>query len=233
MGKYESSGKKLSYLAIIMVIGAVLLSAVAVALLLRSCDTQQPESTTLPAAELTADPTTQPTAEPTADPTTQSTAEPTTEPATEPTTEPTTQPTTEPTTVPTTVPPTPPSSSVGEQIAQFALAQVGKPYLYGGTGPDGFDTSGFIYYCLKENGVTVPRSTGQQALAGEPVAKADLEPGDVVFFWTDTPGEPQYPGIYVGSGKFVAARNKEKPVSEMNMNSSYYTERFVCARRIG
>ena len=121
----------------------------------------------------------------------------------------------------------------GSGVAQTAWAQLGKPYEYGGTGPDGFDTSGFVYYCHKANGVTIPRSTSQMVAQGTPVAKEDLEPGDVVFFYTETPGEAQFPGIYVGDGVFVSARKPGKPVSQADMTGTYYTEHFVCARRFG
>ena len=229
MGRYDKKNNTLAYLAIVMAVGAILLTTVAIVLLLRSCDTLAPEPTQ-PQTQQT-DPVTLPTPAPTTEPSTAPTTEPTTEPTTAPTTEPTTQPTTEPTTQPTTVPPTPPSSMSGSGVAKTAWDQLGKPYQYGGTGPDGFDTSGFVYYCHKENGVSIPRSTSQMVEQGTPVAKEDLEPGDVVFFYSDTPGVAQFPGIYVGDGTFVAARNSSKPVSQSNMTGSYYTERFVCARR--
>lgn len=231
MGKYEKKTRGLNALAIFMVVAAVLLCIVAVALMVRSCTPLSGEETipTQPTYEALPEPvTTEPTTEP---PTTEP---PTTEPPTTvpPTTEP---PTTEP---PTTVPPTttpPPAapSSVGEQVAQTASAQLGKAYEYGGSGPDTFDITGLVTYCYKEAGVTVPRKIAAMVESGTPVAKEDLQPGDVVFFSSDTPGTAQFLGIYVGGGNFVAARNSQKPVSESSMNSSYYTERYVCARRFG
>jgi len=52
-----------------------------------------------------------------------------------------------------------------------------------------------------------------------------------VFFYNSEPGTIQYCGIYVGGGKFIAARNSEHPVTEMNLNSSYFSERYICSRR--
>lgn len=162
-----------------------------------------------------------------------------TEPATQPTQPPTeateepTQPTeapTEATEAPTeTTPPAP--SDKGQAVADFAREQLGKPYLYGGSGPDAFDTTGFISYCFQENGISAPRTLNEQAAYGVEVSVEDLQPGDVLFFWTSNPGEVEYPAIYIGDGKMVAARNSEHPVSEMSFNLDYFTERFLFARR--
>lgn len=121
--------------------------------------------------------------------------------------------------------------SFGQAVADVALAQVGKPYQHGGAGPDAFDTSGLVYYCFKENGLSVSRLVSGLAAGGQAVEKDQLQPGDVVFFWTENEGEPEYVGIYVGEGKFVAARNGDKPVTEMDLTGSYFSQRFVCARR--
>ena len=58
-----------------------------------------------------------------------------------------------------------------------------------------------------------------------------LELGDVVFFWTENPGTAEYEAIYVGNGKIVAARHGDKPVSEMDLTSEYFSTRYICARR--
>ena len=224
---------------------ALVLFAAIIALIVmmaRSCDTDPADSTkpnpslniqTEP-SDTPTEPTTEPTAEPTAEPTTEAT-EPSTE-ATEPSTE-ATEPSTEATepsteaTEPSTEPV--PPSSFGQQIADFAALQLGKEYLYGGVGPDKFDTSGFVYYCFQENGINCPRALKKQATYGVEVSKDDLQPGDVVFFWTNEPGKIQYPTIYIGDGKIIAARNSENPVSEMSMNNSYFSERYITARRFG
>ena len=160
-------------------------------------------------------------------------------------------PTTDPTvstTVPETVPETVPKETVpeetvpeetvtlGQKVAELAKAQIGKPYQLGGTGPDGFDTSGLVYYCLQENGISVSRVIGGQVAGGTPVEKEDLLPGDVVFFWTNEDAEvkeAEYVGIYVGDGKFVAARNPENPAKEFDLTGNYFSTRYVCARRYG
>ena len=119
----------------------------------------------------------------------------------------------------------------GDKIAALAYEQLEKPYLYGGAGPDEFDVSGLLYYCYREFDIKVPRTTKELAAFGEEVAKEDLLPGDAVFFYSSEPGTIQYCGIYVGDNMFIAARNSEHPVSEMRFDGSYFTERYICARR--
>lgn len=167
----------------------------------------------------------------------------TTAPSTETTTVPTEETTapTEETTVPTipeTVPETTPTlnedATAGEQVALTAKAQVGKPYQSGGNGPDGFDTTGLVFYCLQQNGLATKRLKLKQLVGeGTEVAREDLQPGDVVFFWTSNEGQVEYAGIYVGDGKFVAARNEQNPVSEMDMEVNYFSTRYLTARRFG
>ena len=95
----------------------------------------------------------------------------------------------------------------------------------------GFDASGLLVYCFSEQGVSVPRSTAGQADFGYIVAKEEIRPGDAVFFWSTEPGKPEYVGIYVGNSVVIAAMNSSKPVVEFNMETKYYTEHFVFARR--
>jgi len=149
------------------------------------------------------------------------------------TTEATTVPTTEATTVPTTEPETIPETDpdIGATAAMVAKQQVGKPYQYGEAGPDMFDTSGLLHYCYAQAGVSIPRSNKGLAEFGYIVDKADIRPGDAVFFWSNEPGTADWPGIYVGDGIVIAAMNQSKPVVEFNMNSPYYTEHFVFVRR--
>ena len=189
--------------------------------------------TTEPTEEPTEEPTTEPTEEPTEEPTTEPTEEPTEAPTTEPTEEPTEEPTTEPTEEPSTEPTVyiVPWSAAGDKAAATALDRVGTAYEFGASGPDTFDTTGLVFYCFRENGVMAPRELGEQAAYGKAVPEDQLLPGDVVFFWTSTPGEIEYVGIYIGNGQFVAARNPENPTSIMNMTSEYFSERYLFARR--
>lgn len=230
-GKYEAPRRRKNpmmvffwiILAVFLILGAMVL--------LKSCgSTEQPQT---PPAAVQTDPsdTTAGTAAPT-QATTAPTTEPvpSTEPATEPATEPVTEPATEPATEPTTAP-TPTDDTLGAAIVATAKAALGKPYEKGGVGPDSFDTSGLIRYCFRQHSISVPRSTASQFEAGVAVEKEALLPGDVVFFYLETPGKAEYVGIYTGENTFIAVSTSENAVLERKLNTTYYKEHFVGARR--
>lgn len=154
----------------------------------------------------------------------------TTAPDTDTTTKPEETPTTEPTTEPTTGTTTAPSGK-GEAIAALAKSLVGTTFEMGATGPDKFDNSGLIYYCMKENGITVPRLTRDMYAAGTAVEKADLQPGDVVFFYVDTEGAVQFAGIYIGDNQMVTSNNPDNPTRIYDMSTPYFSTRYIGARR--
>ncbi|MER7501965.1 bifunctional lytic transglycosylase/C40 family peptidase [Nonomuraea pusilla] len=100
-------------------------------------------------------------------------------------------------------------SEVVAKILQFALAQRGKPYLWGGTGPDAFDCSGVIYAAYRAAGLTIPRTTFEQWPFGVKVAGGDEQPGDLVFFNAGPgtgPDRPGHVGLVVSKGKMLEAR---------------------------
>ncbi len=70
-----------------------------------------------------------------------------------------------------------------------ALSRVGKPYVWGGTGPDAFDCSGLVGWSFAAAGVDLPRTAAEQALAGPAVPLTQLQPGDLLF-WATTPPTP-------------------------------------------
>ncbi len=119
----------------------------------------------------------------------------------------------------------------GAAVAKLAATLEGAPFVYGAAGPDSFDNSGLVYYCLTQNGISVPRRTTEQFAGGEAVEADALQPGDLVFYWMETEGAAQYVGIYLGDGAFIAANNEEKPVCLYNTSMKYFTDRFVGARR--
>jgi peptidoglycan DL-endopeptidase CwlO len=109
-------------------------------------------------------------------------------------------------------------------VLQAALAQVGDPYVWGGSGPDGFDCSGLTSYAYAAAGVSLPHSSRAQSRLGTAVPRAELQPGDLVFF-----GSPVYHvGIYVGNGKMVHARDFHQPVAVTSVDMGEYAG----ARRI-
>lgn len=91
---------------------------------------------------------------------------------------------------------------------QAALTQVGKPYVWGATGPDGYDCSGLMVWAYKQIGKALPRSSQAQAASGTPVRKEDLQPGDLVLFYSDA----SHVGMYAGNGNIVHASTFGVPV---------------------
>ncbi|GAA1857179.1 hypothetical protein GCM10009836_41790 [Pseudonocardia ailaonensis] len=89
-----------------------------------------------------------------------------------------------------------------------ALAQIGKPYRYGASGPSAFDCSGLTSWAFKQVGVTIPRTSRAQSAVGTPVAKANLQPGDLVFFYKPV----SHVAIYIGNGQVVHASTSGQPV---------------------
>lgn len=105
-------------------------------------------------------------------------------------------------------PPPPPTASNRASIAvQEAYRQLGKPYEWGADGPDSFDCSGLMMWVWAKAGVSLPHSSRAQYNEGTHVAMAQLQPGDLLFYATNTsdPGTIHHVGIYVGDGKIIAA----------------------------
>jgi cell wall-associated NlpC family hydrolase len=95
----------------------------------------------------------------------------------------------------------PTANTVGAQALQEALTRRGDPYVWGAAGPDQFDCSGLVVWAFAQEGIALPHYTGDQWNSGVHVARADLEPGDLVFFFPDI----SHVGIYVGNGLMVDA----------------------------
>lgn len=118
----------------------------------------------------------------------------------------------------------------GYALTSTALALRGAPYRNGGTSPDGFDCSGFVQYVFGQHGMTMPRETRQQFRTGRGVDRRTLEPGDLVFFTTVAPGA-SHVGIMIGDDQFVHAPSERGVVRVERLSSSYWSRRFVGARR--
>ncbi len=109
-------------------------------------------------------------------------------------------PTTRPPTGSRPVYPTPPPNPNAPAVVRVAYAQLGKPYVYAGSGPNVFDCSGLVMYCYAQVGVYLPHSSYAQHNCGSPVSYADLQPGDLVFFHGYG-----HVGMYVGDGNYIHA----------------------------
>ena len=127
---------------------------------------------------------------------------------------------------------TPPAAAVAAQapsaataaVVQAALSQVGDPYVWGAAGPNGFDCSGLTMYAYAAAGISLPHSSRVQSQMGVAVSRADLQPGDLVYFYSPV----SHIAIYIGEGKMVHARTFGQPVSVTTVDMSGYAG----ARRI-
>ena len=124
------------------------------------------------------------------------------------------------------------SSNIGLNALAFAQKLIGTKFRLGGIGPDEFDNSGFIYYIFKQSGVEVPRLARDMPSFGKAVARADIQPGDILVFSNDIGGGPEFEGIYVGDGQFIACFNPDKPTQQAPIGN-YWEARFITARRAG
>ena len=106
-------------------------------------------------------------------------------------------------------------TSAAQVAVDTALAQVGDRYVYGATGPNSFDCSGLTSYSYAAAGITIPRTSKAQSTFGTPVAKSDLKPGDLVFFYSPV----SHVGMYIGNGQMVHASTASKPVAVANLDS--------------
>ena len=118
----------------------------------------------------------------------------------------------------------------GQRAADIARQYLGTPYVYGGSSPSGFDCSGLTSYTYRQMGVSLNRTAASQANQGTYVAKSDLQPGDLVFF--NTSGGISHVGIYTGNGNMVHSPRPGKSVEIVSINSGYYAQRYVTARRV-
>ena len=118
----------------------------------------------------------------------------------------------------------------GYAIAGTALALRGVPYRNGGGDPSGFDCSGFVWYVFARHHITVPRTVADQYRAGQPVGTS-LGAGDLLFFNTTGSG-PSHVGIAIGGDEFVHAPSSTGEVRVERLGSSYWSARFVGARRL-
>ena len=107
-----------------------------------------------------------------------------------------------------------PQPSQGERIVSIAKSKIGSPYVYGAAGPNAFDCSGFTSWVYSQTGKQIPRTSGAQASAGRKVAISDLQPGDIVVYYSGA----SHVAIYAGNGQIIDALNSGTPVGYRPLN---------------
>lgn len=112
-------------------------------------------------------------------------------------------------------------ASVGAAAVAEAARHVGKPYRYGATGPNSFDCSGYVQYVFGKVGVSVPRTSAQQAAAARPVSRGSEQLGDLIIFRSG--GQVTHVGIYAGDGTMWVARRSGTTVTRQAIYTSNYS----------
>jgi cell wall-associated NlpC family hydrolase len=118
-----------------------------------------------------------------------------------------------------------PASGRAAVAVHFALAQVGKPYVYGAAGPSAYDCSGLVMAAWGAAGVALSHSSGAQWGEGTHVSASQLQPGDLVFYYSPS----QHVGMYIGNGMIVNAENPSAGIRVVPL----YSMPFVGAVRPG
>ena len=119
----------------------------------------------------------------------------------------------------------PTENTVGYQALQAAISREGDPYVWGAAGPSAFDCSGLVVWAYAQEGIALPHFTGDLWNSGVHVTRADLEPGDLVFFFADI----SHVGIYIGDGMMIDAPDFGQDVQVQPISLDPY----VGAVRIG
>ncbi len=115
-----------------------------------------------------------------------------------------------------------------------AKKQLGDKYILGNEGPNSFDCSGLVYYCLKEAGSNRRRlnAAGYSGVSDwEKISYNDMKAGDLIFFYNDAKTKVGHVGIYIGGGEMVDASSANGKVVRRSCRTSYWKSHFVCARR--
>lgn len=103
------------------------------------------------------------------------------------------------------------SSSKVDQLIAFLKSQIGKPYVYGASGPGSYDCSGLTQAAFASIGVDIPRTSQDQSTVGTPVSISALQPGDLIFWGGE--GSAYHVGVFIGDGQYLDAANPSTPVA--------------------
>ncbi len=131
------------------------------------------------------------------------------------------------------------TSSSGKKTYSSVVAaaqdQLGKPYVWSAEGPNSFDCSGLVYYCLKQSGHSVSRQSSrgfsQNGSWKLITSMSDLKAGDLVFFKSDSSSSVNHTGICISSSVMIHASSSKGQVAKSNLHQAYWERNFVCGRR--
>lgn len=130
---------------------------------------------------------------------------------------------------------TSPGKKTYANVVAAAQDQLGKPYVWSTEGPDSFDCSGLVYYCLKQSGHSVSRKSAKgfsQNGSWQLISSmSDLKAGDLVFFKSDSKDSVNHTGICISSSTMIHASSSKGKVVKSSLHQSYWERNFVCGRR--
>ncbi|PID50887.1 MAG: hypothetical protein CR980_01315 [Propionibacteriales bacterium] len=119
-----------------------------------------------------------------------------------------------------------PASGAAKKAMNYAMAQRGKRYRLGGTGPNAYDCSGLMMMAYRSAGISIPRTAGAQFRGiGHRVSRSDLKPGDLVFYYRGI----RHVGMYIGNGRIVHAANPRRGI----VTTGVFSMPYMGARRVG
>ena len=124
------------------------------------------------------------------------------------------------------------NGTLGSEIAALSQQFIGCRYVYGASGPNSFDCSGFTLYIYRQYGISLAHGATAQMGYGVSVNKSELQPGDLVFFRYNTTKAASHVGIYIGDGKFIHSSTREYLVRVDTLMSGHYSNVYVGARRL-
>lgn len=114
--------------------------------------------------------------------------------------------------------PKPNSSTQSKKAVDFAHSRIGTPYVYGGTTDAGYDCSGFVQAAYRSAGVNIPRTTYEQANYGRSVSRAELQPGDLIFYGNGGPSTSYHAAMYIGNGQVIHSPQSGDSVKKAPMD---------------
>ena len=112
-------------------------------------------------------------------------------------------------------------------VVDYAMSQLGTPYVWAGAAPGGFDCSGLVMWAYSQVGVSLPHSSYSMWNYGVAVPRDQLQPGDIVFF-----NGLDHVGLYIGGDQFIEAPHTGDVVKISSLDSGWYAAAYVGARRI-
>ncbi|MFR4189341.1 MAG: NlpC/P60 family protein, partial [Corynebacterium variabile] len=107
------------------------------------------------------------------------------------------------------------ASALAGGVVGAAMSKLGSPYSWGATGPDAFDCSGLMFWAYQQMGKSIPRTSSAQIAGGTPVSREQLQPGDIVGYYSGV----SHVGMYIGDGKIVHASDYGIPVQVVSVDS--------------